>query len=141
MHLTAEQLITGPVFPASTDKAVAEIARRAESVTSLVGVVPLLVEQAKEQVVKAVTKPYSMLMAERTYPWIERDTLYGLQHRLQSFDICLPRPLEESPVGKTVWVLYVTARSFTYFVVSSPTFASMHCVAQNANSIEWRLTK
>ena len=55
----------------------------------------------------SIIKPYFQQMAERTYPWIERDTVYNLQHELQNFDICLPRPLEESPIESTVWVLYV----------------------------------
>lgn len=57
--------------------------------------------------VKNSVKPYIMEQEERMYPWIERDTPYGLQHALQNFDICLPRPLEESPKESTVWVLYV----------------------------------
>ena len=45
--------------------------------------------------------------AERTYPWIAKDLQYGSQHKLQNYDICFPRPLKESPVDKTLWVLYV----------------------------------
>jgi len=55
----------------------------------------------------SIIKPYFQQMAERTYPWIERDTVYNLQHELQNFDICLPRPLEESPIESTVWVFFL----------------------------------
>jgi hypothetical protein len=55
----------------------------------------------------AVKEAAVSLMSDRTYPWIDRDAVYGSQHKLQNYDICLPRPLEESPVESTVWVLYV----------------------------------
>jgi hypothetical protein len=50
------------------------------------------------------------LEKEKTYPWHEEDTLYGVQHALQNFDICLPRPLEQSNKKDTVWVMYVASK-------------------------------
>jgi hypothetical protein len=107
MHLAPDQPITGPVLPIS----VPDPTKSADSITSVFGGSRREVEHIKSEgvvePVEEVWKPYWTLMEERTYPWIERDMVYGLQHRLQNFDICLPRPLEESPIEKTVWVLYV----------------------------------
>jgi len=44
---------------------------------------------------------------EITYPYYLNSIPYGLQHRLQTLDICLPRPLSESPPKDTVWVVFI----------------------------------
>lgn len=51
---------------------------------------------------------------KRQYPWHERDDVYGIQHELQNFDICLPRPLEESSNEDTVWVMSASSSPATY---------------------------
>jgi hypothetical protein len=43
----------------------------------------------------------------RTYPWHEKGNVYGIQHALQNYDICLPRPLKQSRKEDSVWVMYV----------------------------------
>lgn len=102
MHLVPEQHLTGPIVSVPVNYAQLESELEPTDHETIVTVKEISQDEAGRPII-----PYCMQMAERTYPWIERDSLYGIQHRLQNFDICLPRPLEESPVESTAWVLYV----------------------------------
>ncbi|KIW01011.1 uncharacterized protein PV09_07528 [Verruconis gallopava] len=58
-------------------------------------------EAAKQQ------QPATVKSGDTSFPRFERDGVYGSQHELQNYDVCLPRPLEESSPERTVWVIFI----------------------------------